>query len=551
MKKEPEDHRHLSTGLNSEAEHEPQQHLVEDEEPHPFFDCMAKYPLPFILFLPILFIVISFLGMQVEEKVEEKVENIWIAEDGEYAADQSYARSLGTAEDGSGSIAMMAISRDSKNLLTASRLAAVNKRMEEMEAVRVSTLAAWNEVSWQMSHVTPLLQVEVDGVTWMWDDFCGISQRPYEFPCSRLTAMDLYKETGWAFKESDKITWFQFVVREKILNPRLPRFGMLVSECEDECGTIVEKRADEPFKLFSDVDDLEMNHECRECFERESPKRMIKLHKEFVQTMNIMREELKKVAAQTNDQTIKAKANDMSNKCGQLADSVTQHEIQDFYSYYVIRGLYEKLGSTDIQTAYKKYKPIVDKCKELKKGGLEVSCPDKVGYDTASDWVYKHVDSPVAKGTNFLGSYLPFWNEEGVMFGPGKLGPIYGIGMNFSGDNDSFMHYMDLGNYSTSEWNPKFKSNKDGLIDLDDPVFVDMIIHSPMWQWFMAGLTPAEPGSGKPFMCKVIRCKQSLRHSLTHRLFGLQCAAMRTSLGRSRATPNSMLWRLKLLKSSL
>ena len=115
-------------------------------KPHPLFDIMAKYPLPFLLVIPIaLFILIGF-GWSTDDKVETEVANIWIPQDGDYAKDVDYAKSVGKNDLTATSFAALAISRDGGNIMTESRLKEIEQRMQETEATTVSwgiVYSAW------------------------------------------------------------------------------------------------------------------------------------------------------------------------------------------------------------------------------------------------------------------------------------------------------------------------------------------------------------------------------------------------------------------------
>ena len=114
----------------------------EEAEHHsyPFFDFMARHPVPFLIVIPVVFAFLLGFGWTVEDKVEDEVAKIWIAQDGNYAKDQDYAASFNSDDLTSTSFDAMAISRDGGNILTASRLEEIRTRMEESESVKVRIL---------------------------------------------------------------------------------------------------------------------------------------------------------------------------------------------------------------------------------------------------------------------------------------------------------------------------------------------------------------------------------------------------------------------------
>ena len=112
--------------------------LSPDEEKRAFlFSHMADMPWPFLVILPIAFILITAFGWTSDDKIEKEVANLWIAEDGDYAADRDYAEAFSENDLGSTSYAALSISRDGTNILTATRLAEVRDRMEAAEATTV------------------------------------------------------------------------------------------------------------------------------------------------------------------------------------------------------------------------------------------------------------------------------------------------------------------------------------------------------------------------------------------------------------------------------
>jgi hypothetical protein len=115
--------------------------FVDDEGPikgNAFFLFMARMPVPFMLILPVVFCFLLGFGWTTDDKIEQEVADLWIAEDGSYAKDLDYATSIGVEDLGATSYAALAISRDGGNMLTAERLALVRDRMEAAEGTKVS-----------------------------------------------------------------------------------------------------------------------------------------------------------------------------------------------------------------------------------------------------------------------------------------------------------------------------------------------------------------------------------------------------------------------------
>ena len=98
---------------------------------------MLKHPLPFLIVVPIAFAFLIGFGWSVEDRVEDKVANIWIPEDGDYAKDQRYAKSYGADDLGASTFAALSVSRDNQSIMTADRLEEIRARMEATENTTV------------------------------------------------------------------------------------------------------------------------------------------------------------------------------------------------------------------------------------------------------------------------------------------------------------------------------------------------------------------------------------------------------------------------------
>lgn len=103
------------------------------------FHAIAKYPWLFILFLPVVLIVFVAVGFTRDNYIEDQVGEIWIPTSNNLAKDEEYLENLGGHPFRSSSIAAMALSRDSQNLLTESRLEEIRQRMNAIEGMTVRT----------------------------------------------------------------------------------------------------------------------------------------------------------------------------------------------------------------------------------------------------------------------------------------------------------------------------------------------------------------------------------------------------------------------------
>ena len=210
---------------------------------------MADCRWPFLVVIPIAFAIIVGFGWTVDDKVEDEIGRLWIKDSGSYAQDQNYADLLGV-DVAESAFAAMAVSRVGKNILTANRLEEIRARMEQAES---TTVRFWFRccvlcIFLLTSHKTysrtsfpscEMSQFEHNGVTYTWDDFCSENPSPYQFPCLRLSAMDLYQEAGWTFTEMDRVEYYRNGIQELLIKPRLPRFGIMRSDCTEPCAFVL------------------------------------------------------------------------------------------------------------------------------------------------------------------------------------------------------------------------------------------------------------------------------------------------------------------------
>jgi hypothetical protein len=84
--------------------------------------------------------------------------------------------------------------------------------------------------------------------------------------------MDLWVESKNYFTETDRVSWYQKVIIDKVINPRTGKFGTLVSEqCQQDCGALLFYRftRGETLLLFSDLTGMKMNDVCKVCVDEQ------------------------------------------------------------------------------------------------------------------------------------------------------------------------------------------------------------------------------------------------------------------------------------------
>ena len=116
------------------------------------------------------------------------------------------------------------------------------------------------------------------GTIYTWDDICASNSlgpgtgTDYQLPCARISPMDYFQEARWEFDEKNRLTWYEKVVREQIVQPRIPRYGMMRSEtCASQCLHRYKLRTDPEYAkaqgyhanyAFSSIALLEVRCDC-------------------------------------------------------------------------------------------------------------------------------------------------------------------------------------------------------------------------------------------------------------------------------------------------
>ena len=505
VENDPTPQRHVSIQESDDVK--PGKGLTDDDlsDEHPFFLFMARRPWPFLVTLPVVFVLLLGFGWSTEDRVEDRVVNLWVAQDGHYAKDINYAQDLGVDDLGSSSFAATAIARDGGNMMTAERLALVRERMEETEGTQVSVSLFLFVLCSQLLVLTQSCefflpwralethtQVTYKGVNYTWDDFCAINTSPYQFPCLRLSPMDLYEEARWTFQLFDKVAWYQAIVLDTLVAPRVPRFGALTTTCALQCQEVVGYRfiTGNPLALFADVGNLEYNHPCKMCLEASYQKTIEDLHglvgPAFFQLSNFVTNyNARENNTDTEEQT--AEYQRIATNLAALSQSITTNDVVDFYKYYVERGLYAQLGAASYLTSYRSFQPYIEQCIAVLGADTCPTHPDEMNSDLAMRDLLRHADNVFSNITT-AGAPFPFWSAPdgtGFLFVPSAQGtfhPVSGSGIEMSGNITSLLVYLQtsggVANPSSEAW--------DTLVD-----------KNPLYAWFMASLEMAHPQTGK------------------------------------------------------
>ena len=327
--------------------------------------------------------------------------------------------------------------------------------------------------------------------------------------------MDLFQEARWFFEENDRITWYNEVVRKRLVFPRTPRFGILSTTCAAPCAELVRLRTNAtyaveqgydasyaaPLSLFSDLGNMEMNDPCRQCVEAAFEPTMLGLTRYVKGVFGVLAAEMGRLLADevitdpSEEQEILLRAADYR----ELAINTTRTDAQEYYMYYTLRGMYARFGApTYSSVTYPTLLSIPDLLPGCQALGLDCPSPT-VDVLTATQQFLDHVDGEFSS-INTAGVPFPFWstgNGTGDLFG-GSI-PFSGSGVDMSGNDTLLGVYLDPLNYMTPAWNPGYI---DGASGYPDPITPDAgwetnVEGTPIYNWFMSSREEAASGTSK------------------------------------------------------
>lgn len=428
------------------------------------FLAMTRRPYPFLVALPFLFTMLICLGLSRPSIIEEEISNLWIS-DGKYKKDKNYAQKVGANKDKMSTFAAMALSRHGENLFTEENLNAIVERMKLVERA----------------------QVTHNGINFTWDDIClsnGLSQRTtYKMPCLRLSAMDLFQEARWYFTEEHRVTWYD-KMQENVMRPLLMRYGVLHDKCvtpadNNACDHTKKLRTDPQYAvkhgysasyagratdLLLDIFSLELNDPCQICIESGTEEIVRQLKDDYVvPAFTTLTQQLRRFLFSLEERddvrmdTLRH-VESLIRKTARVATRVSRQDVEDFYMYYTLRGLYGE-GAADFQWMYRElndpfYRGFI--C-----GNDELLCPpEDVTLEEARAALLGHADNMFSSHVTF-GAPFPFWsspNGKGHLFGGTYA--VGGSGINMSAPLNSLATYLDLENKNDDNWRPFFYDNR-------------------------------------------------------------------------------------------
>ena len=313
--------------------------------------------------------------------------------------------------------------------------------------------------------------------------------------------MDLFQEARWTFSDLERVGYYRNVIQDSLIAPRLPRFGVLTTTCTDQCLALLAYRTNpqalgldiepNPLGLFADVGNMEYNDPCRICVEAGYTATIEQLYANIAPGFGALQQQVQgawnALPDTEENQEARAQLQDISTKLGTLIATVTKEDVDDFYSYYVARGLYGNLGLQGYKAGYNQFGELIGTCQ-----ALNLTCPpspDQVDDAAATAALLNHADN-VFSSVTASGAPFPFWSEPdgtGSLFGANQAGilhPVSGSGVDMSAPIESLTTYF------------RFLQTSGSLVDPNSPEWQASVETNPLYAWFMANLTPADEGTG-------------------------------------------------------
>ena len=335
--------------------------------------------------------------------------------------------------------------------------------------------------------------------------------------------MDLFKEAQWTFEQDDKAKWYNDLILGSLVAPRMARFGGLTTTCAANCSDIVVQRTitGNPLALFADVGNMEYNNECRICLETDYDTTIKFIDKNIREGFGGLGQLVLVHNAQVPDTPENAAQKAENQRIAQnlitLSQTITANDVAEFYGYYVERGLYAQLGWPQYVQTYKAnaaaVTPPIQNC--ISNFGEDAcpTLPSEMNEAYAKRDLLRHADNAFSS-FDAAGAPTPFWSGDGTgdRFRPNsetnRTYPLSGSGIDMSGEISSLVKYLGAvadpqgtltADPTSDEWKTEVEIN-------------------PLYAWFMASLTDADPGTIK-LKCHVDIKTGRCHHALTTLLF--------------------------------
>jgi hypothetical protein len=157
-----------------------------------FGSLITKMPPLFAMLMPLISTVIVIFGLQ-DLKVETSINKLWIPESTTYAENSKYKEDVVGGADSS-SFLGISLPRKGGNVLTASLLLELQQRLNDKQQTIV----------------------EVDNMTFAFDDVCYNPAGAYNLPCFRMHVLDCFAEGGYDFSSYNAEVWRQLVTQKVV-----------------------------------------------------------------------------------------------------------------------------------------------------------------------------------------------------------------------------------------------------------------------------------------------------------------------------------------------
>lgn len=277
--------------------------------------------------------------------------------------------------------------------------------------------------------------------------------------------MDYFQEARWFIEEKDRVTFYQDLARKLLVNPRVPRFGIMQDSCtvltggrRSECTQLLVKRTFEgdSLALFADIGNLEMNEPCKMCIEEEFENTIKNLLTDSLQMFQDLL-----AFADSSGQT------ELAQAYKNILDGLDRQAATDFYFYYITRQLYYILGEGEYKRRRDAFNIAISGCKEE---GSTTPCPPPTTGAEARQALLNHADNSFSS-TVTAGSAMPEWGEggEGYLFEGNS--PVGGSGIKMDGELFSTTNFFAIENATIED-------------------FESLVLTDPIHVWFMASQTP-------------------------------------------------------------
>lgn len=243
---------------------------------------------------------------------------------------------------------------------------------------------------------------------------------------------------------------------------------------------------------------MELNDPCRICIEENFEDTMVFLTGTIKGVFQVLASELGRLL-QSETVTVPAEVQSLQQLFGQVLAIVGNEEtpsmiirasVEEFYAYYVARGLYGELGADFYVENYAAFMEAARFPCIIGLGDPGL-CPATVTEDQARAALVAHADNTFSSVTT-SGNPFPFWSEgdgTGVLFG--GTNPVGGSGVPMAGQLLSLAAYLDASNYGDqANWNPLYSNGQ--YLDPLTPGqnWNALVTTDPVYNWFLAGVTP-------------------------------------------------------------